>query len=90
MTFGQLDPETRAAWWVRETRVSVTADGEIIYDPKLWWPMEILKRVGRAWRMLGYSATWRSKTPKIQRGDHRKVRTYRKEATGFPWIRRMM
>jgi len=85
MTLGQLPAETHPAWWVKEHRVHMANDGEVIYDPKLWWPMEIVKWVGMAFRLLRYSVSWRRvKLPRIER---RKVRTYRKHARGLPWVR---
>jgi hypothetical protein len=82
MTLGQLPSETRPAWWVREQRVHVTSDGDIIYDPKLWWPMEVIKRAGRAFRSLLYSVSWRRvKLPRVVGG---KVRTYKQHARGYP------
>jgi hypothetical protein len=85
MTLGQLPSETRPAWWVKEQRVHVTSDGEVIYDPRLWWPMEILKWAGMAFKRLRYSVSWRR--VKLPRVDSGKVRTYRRGAHGLPWIR---
>jgi hypothetical protein len=65
----------------------VTSDGDIIYDPKLWWPMEVIKRAGRAFRSLRYSVSWRRvKLPRVERG---KVRTYKASENG-PYMRRVM
>lgn len=87
MTMGQLPSEAEPAWWVREHRITVTGDGRVVYDPKLWWPMQILKRIGRAWLRLRYSETWyRSKPRAVERGP--KVETYKQVAVTEGFYRR--
>lgn len=79
MTMGQLPSDAQPACYVREHRITVTGDGRVVYDPKLWWPMQLLKRIGRAWLRLRYSETWYwSKPSAIERGP--KVRTYKRVA----------
>ena len=55
MTINQLPQEAHLPWYVKVHRGHVTRDGTVIYDPRLWWPIELLVMAANAFRTLRYS-----------------------------------